>query len=749
MLVRFACVATAAILALTPSQIRAAPKPPPTARVVAQSPVIEVLRGGGARVMLKGIERNNNILRYEILRPPRHGSLSALEQPDPNRQGPGFVVYSHGNDETSRTDTFIYRVTAPISGQSSTGTVTIQIFDPPPRLGAPAAVEFAAVVGESSTRNLTISNLGGGILRGEVRVRPPFHVEGLAAFELGRGRSTRIPIRFVPLKPGLSTPERIKPSPEDDPSVSVALVGEALPPFMVKTSTEEMALKSDDARTVLVELVNISSQPQEVTVSIDPAHLAEAPSIVNLTPTETREVILRIPPDRRGGAEELRATFSTPVHAETRKFSAPTVPARLVLLTPSIDFGDSREMPLTVENAGGVEGRFILSLPDGMATVEGAENFAVPPATRVTARLRITDPALASDHLVFQTGADDPIRVPVTLTLPEPSATPAPPLPPPLPPPRWALNQAVRVVEVSPGQSAVTFEREKEAWTGVQLEVLGAAPPLWSPFQPPPTAQPTPGLIDSVHAAIMGFFAQLTERDDPTTEAQTAEEPPPAEPNITVPLEAGDTGGLWRLTAEPSDGSQRRTVVSEVFSIDLNGMVLFPSAPPPEPEETAVPEPPRKPVAFSALVDIGQQTTRTSALVEATLAPEPGVTGYRLDRLSVVMPVNPATGIPRPPTVEPVAHDGDARILSVEEIRKDGQNLILVTASINGLPPGMDTAWRLVPLAGNQERPPTKEFFIRTLPPWRLPWKALWLAAAFGFVCFALYLRWKSRRLPE
>lgn len=703
------------------------------------------------RVMLKGIERNNNLLRYEILRQPRHGSLSAVEQPNPNRQGPGFVIYSHGDDETSRSDTFIYRVTAPISGQSSTGTVTVRIIDPPPRLGAPALLEFASVVGESTSRNLSLTNLGGGVLRGEVRVRPPFHVDGLGAFELARGRTTRIPLRFVPLKPGLTAPERIQPSPQDDPSVSVALVGEASAPFAVKTTSEEMALKPDDARTVSVELVNLSSLPQEVTITLDPPDLAEAPSILTIPPEATKTVALRIPPERRGGMVELHATFSTPAHTESRKFTAPPVPARLVLLTPAVDFGDAREMPLTVENTGGVEGRFTLILPDGLTTVEGAASFAVPAGQRTTVRLRLADRSLAGDSVIFDAGSGETVRVPLVFAKPEPPATPAPQIPPPPPPPRWSLNEDVQLVVAEQARNAVTFEPEKDGWGSVRLEVQRRGAEGWVPFQPPPPPEPSVGLFDSLHATITEFFARLVNRDEEALAPAPAVEQVATPARIVVDFAEGDAApdDLWRLTAEPADGSQRRSVVSGLFRINLNEGTLQLVEPPPAPEQTVEPEAPPRPVVFSAVEGIGQQTTRTSALLQITLTPEPGVTGYRLERLAIVMAIDPATGVPRPPVVEPVPHEGEVRILSTEQTRSDGRDLTVVNASISGLPPGMDTAWRLVPLAGGQERPPTKEFFIRTLPPWRFPWRALWLGGAFAFVCVALYLRWRSRQPQE
>ncbi|MBE2181715.1 MAG: hypothetical protein IAE97_14715, partial [Chthoniobacterales bacterium] len=407
------CLAIAASLPWAASPADAAPKKPPPALVVAESPTVEIPRGGQGRIMLKGIERHNNLLRYEIIAPPRHGRLSALDEPDPNRQGPAHVVYTHGDDETSRTDEFSYRVTAPISGRGATGTVTVNITDEPPQLGAPSLLEFTAVVGESSSGVLALTNLGGGVLRGEVRTPAPFHIEGNGHVELGRGRSTNIAIHFTPLKTGLTAPERIQPAPRDNPGVSVALVGEGMPPFAVKTTSSELRLRSDDSRVAAMELVNLSTKPQTVTISVQPPGLVEAPQETSLEPGGLREVTLRIPSEKRGGTEEFKVTFSTAVHGESRSFSAPAVPPRLEVRTPVIDFRTAGETEFVVENTGGMEGRFELTLPDGVSSAEGATSFAVQPGATTTVRLRHEQTVEGEIQAVFQQGTTEPGPIPV------------------------------------------------------------------------------------------------------------------------------------------------------------------------------------------------------------------------------------------------------------------------------------------------------------------------------------------------
>ena len=69
------------------------------ARPAGKSIEVEVMRGGSVRIPLRGYERNLNRLEYGIIGSPRHGGLSRVEQyKGPERQGAGYVTYTHGND---------------------------------------------------------------------------------------------------------------------------------------------------------------------------------------------------------------------------------------------------------------------------------------------------------------------------------------------------------------------------------------------------------------------------------------------------------------------------------------------------------------------------------------------------------------------------------------------------------------------------------------------------------------------------
>lgn len=103
-------------------------------------PTVQVMRGGTVEVPLtagRGIlNRNLNRLEYKPIAAPRYGKLSQLTQyQGPKGQAFGSVIYTHGNDPNSVTDSFVYEVTDPTSGLRWRGRMIIRILDAPPVSG--------------------------------------------------------------------------------------------------------------------------------------------------------------------------------------------------------------------------------------------------------------------------------------------------------------------------------------------------------------------------------------------------------------------------------------------------------------------------------------------------------------------------------------------------------------------------------------------------------------------------------------
>lgn len=587
------------------------------ALVLAENSKVSIQRGSSAVITLRGVEGNNNALKYSIVEGPRYGRLSELQQADPNRQGWGFVRYEHGNDEESRTDTFRYRVTAPISGRSATATVAVNITDAPPRLGLPATLGFSAIVGEKDTKTLALTNTGGGTLRGQVRSDPPFFVEGDGTFELKRNRSKQVTLRFEPRSTGLWGPAKVQPA-RDDPTAYVVLRGEAKAPFAIRTSAETFDLKHDDSRALSVEIINLADNPQTVRISSRPEGLADHAAAVELGPRQSKELDLAVPAARKGPGVTLGLVFSTSQHREERKFEIPPVPAHIEVLTPQVDFSKNREAVLRLRNTGGVEGDFSVELPRGIDLTERNLSGSIPAGTESEIRMtwRVPDGGPVPSELLVQTPSGTPERVAIVPAMPEPEPSP-----------------------VAIAENGAQAPPEPDNATAEPRTVPAEAPkPSW-------------------------FVAHPKERTR-----------------------------LYSLAQEPGDGS---------------------------------------------------------CTVRLAIPFDPRVDGYRLERLRVNIPIDPASNRPGEATFEPVPHEGKVELAgAVKEEHPEGEASV-IRATIAGLPPGAATVWRLVPLSGGQEFAPTREFTLSTkLPERRFSWQAIFVSAGGLCLLFLAWWKWRAGRVP-
>lgn len=741
----------------------AAPKKDFRRKPVAPDTTTEVLRGGTVLIRLPGVEGNGNPIRYDIPSGPSHGKLSGLTQPDPNRQGPGFVTYKHGDDERSTIDRFEYRVYAPISGlRSSPGTVTIRIADLPPRLGAETSLKFSTIVGESEKQALSITNIGGGMLRGRVRTRPPYYVDGPDTFELGRRKKTDIVLRYSPTEPGLSAPEKIQPA-FDDPSASITLRGEASAPFAVKTTADKLELKADDSRSLPVELVGLSGSPQKITMEASAADIVERIPPAVLGPGETRQIRLVIPPERKGEAAEFSVTFATRAYSVVRHFTAPAVPARMEL-PAAVDFGNRREALLAVRNSGGVGGRFTLVLPPALTSLEGAASFTVPPDGEKTVRLRLEtrkdEPA--PSELLVKIGAGEPERVAIHMSAPEATPTPAPsaspsptPLPPP-PPPPGRLNDNVQLAR-SDGAWRLQWQIPAN-FAEVRAERMDAGSSAWRHHSGPTASEGWWAWLGSLPGRIIGFFAPLERKslDDirpDTVQGSTSWQ------GVNLSDADAKADAKWRLTAK-ADGSTAAAPITDEFMLDVQAGNLRPAAPPSPKPPAVTPSatPPAAGTTGTEATDVAPETKLLSAQQEVAkrssklllaIPFDPAITGYRLERTHTVVTINPANGLPGRPKVEVIPHEGRVTIVSHGKTVQGDRELGVVVATIDGLQPGTWTTWRLVPVTGDRDRPPTGEFVVKTLPPWRFPWAALWFWGPLSLLAAIIWLRWRRRQPPS
>ena len=743
-------------------------KPP-----IAVATNVSVWRGDRINITLRGFQGNNPVA-YEIARTPQHGSLSPVVQPDPDRVSlstDGSIIYAHDNSDDSVDDTFTFRARGVRGGGvSAPATVRISIMDRPPVLAAPAVLDFQAAAGETMTRSLGLTNVGGGFLQIDCRTKPPFEVPGNDVIELPRGASTNVLIRYAPTTSGEDVRETLQPGINDSTGAQIVLRGQSLAPFDLGSAGGEFALDGL-ARASSVNLLSLATEQQEVAVTTEPPGLVEVESpVVKLEPGGSQIVRLLIPAERKGERQEVTVIFATPFHRREVSLVAPPVPAKLDVITTQLDYtGRSNTATLAVTNAGGVTGRFHLSPAPGLKFTGGssvdAREFEVRPdaLTSIDISLDVPPGAEPPTELLVDLGAGAPRIIPVIAAPPEPKPSPTvttvttPPPPPPSKP--WKLNRSIRVAEQSTELPSLEWKTAGEAWQEPQLEVYRDG--RWVPYTAP---APPRGIIERIGDWVSEFFGNLV----PNREVPPTNDEPPLTPEWTVQgidNDSAENKGLrWRITAKKGAAGKRQPV-SEDFTVDWEAKTLIKAEQVAEPTATpatsltspttssANPTPTTgvRQLARALKVESARaDPQRDSATVQVIFPRDPEANGYRLEHGFNPTLQDQSTGLPYPGDFRAHPHpSARAQVAGVAEIEHEGRELTVLVAAIEGLDPGTSTTWRVVTMKDGQDRWPTGEFIVGTLPPWQFPWRQATLVAAFVALAAVLYLRWRINRAPR
>jgi len=734
---------------------------------------VPVWRGESVPVTLRGFFRNNPV-EYTIDRPPRHGTLSPVRQPDPDRVAvstDGSVVYTHDDSEGNTSDEFTFRVRGLRGGLSAPATVRITITDRPPVLTAPTVLEFTAAAGESMTRLLGLTNTGGGVLQGEVRLSPPFATTGDNSFSLARGQSTNIAIRYAPMTAGDESGENIRPGRNDSAGAQIMLRGSSTAPFEAETADPEFLVDGATRKTQLT-LHSLADGPQTVALATEPSGLVDLPASVQLAPGATLKIPLLIPPERKGERREVGVRIATPHHRQQLLLVAPPVPAEMHLGPGTLDFTARQPATVTVANTGGVPGRFHFDPVPGLVMDNGrpldAREFVVPPDGETTVELRLDLPgeSVAPDRVVVHLSG----RKPASLAILAPE--PLPPRPRPetapgnstiisktSPPPRpWEPDRDIRV---APATRSLEWRREKNGWSTPRLELVrddGA-----TPYR---TADPPRDWMTRVGDRISGFLGRLAPTTPDPAGWDTGAEAPLTE-WVTMKIDEASAAGdsrAWVLTAEPATPGPRREV-SDRFLVDWEAGTIEKIRLPPTPETTAPPTPVPDEAENQAATET-QATmrsltpalkveraraapTRRSARIEVIFPRDAEADSYRLEHGSNLFLTDEKTGLPYAGDFLPQPHpQATARVVGTSTMEHEGRELTVLLADIDGLDPGSASLWRVVTMTGGQDRWPTGEFQVLTLPPWRFPWHGALLSAAMVALGGLLYLRWRLNRPP-
>jgi inorganic pyrophosphatase len=141
---------------------------------------------------------------------------------------------------------------------------------------------------------------------------------------------------------------------------------------------------------------------------------------------------------------------------------------------------------------------------------------------------------------------------------------------------------------------------------------------------------------------------------------------------------------------------------------------------------------------------------RNSATIQVVFSRDPKANGYRLEHGFNPVLQDPDTGLFYPGDFRVAPHPtAKATVVGTANTEHEGRELTVLVATIEELDPGTSTTWRVVTMADGQDRWPTGEFIVSTLPPWQFPWRQAMLVAALIALAAVLYLRWRLHRVPR
>jgi hypothetical protein len=345
---------------------RPAPVPP-----FATAVEVEVARGGEVVVPLQ-LRGPGAILEFKFPSLPRQGRLGEARVVSETR---GTVVYRHGGERGSGTDSFTYRIRT-FGGVSAAARVAVRVVDAAPVLDAPMELDFGDLArGRLGSRELPVRNVGGGWLEGVVSVGPPWRLEGEGQYALGPGERA---VFRIEVDGGGEGETRGAARFSSTPAYETTLRANRLPPVTVEPARVELGAEGGERRGSF-RLKNTTGEALAVSLALG-ARL-EGEESVELGPGEAREIAVAVKPgDPSGVREGVRV-----VGGGTERgieVVGPPLPAAWSVSAVRLEFAARGEVrPLVVENIGGEPGEIAFVAGAGFRA-EGPPERRVKPGER-------------------------------------------------------------------------------------------------------------------------------------------------------------------------------------------------------------------------------------------------------------------------------------------------------------------------------------------------------------------------------
>lgn len=400
---------------LAGASLQAEPQDPPLVPPpMAQPQALSIFRGDNIEVPLRAQGRAPSQLKFLIRSNPSKGRLGEIRLTGAKS---AEVTYFHdGTSEGS--DAFTFAVQAIDSPVSAAAPITISISEEPPTLSVVNSLDFGTMeVGTTREEEIILRNSGGGELKGEMEVPPPWRIVGSKEYRLGRKQAASIQIICAPSEPEEYAEKLVF---SHDARVAVDLTANAISPFELSPAGEiELASQEGGTlRSAEVAVRNLTPRDRTLRITV-PAELA-APDQMVIPAGGVQRITLQTKPAFLG-------PFETTMTLESEGFRQ-DLPVRVLALPASLhiepreglDFGEIEPRQryrgfLRVKNEGGSAARLQTKVPSEVLLVPDPNSVVLQPGqTRVfEVAFEVSSPGSYRSAITIASSGATPVTIPV------------------------------------------------------------------------------------------------------------------------------------------------------------------------------------------------------------------------------------------------------------------------------------------------------------------------------------------------
>lgn len=320
---------------------------------------IQVANGGAVQVPLRIYGKQEQETGYVIRKEPTLGKILGLQRVSPEVW---VLTYQHNatkDPEISQQDRILFAAQNK-KGISAAVEIVVNIVDNVPVLSAPESIEFGKIaVGIPTSRIVTVSNRGGGLLEGTVAVDPPWSIEP-AAYSLRRGEKALFRVTLTP-KEEREYGGNLHFLAENN--LEAPLHANAAIPFGVEQ--EEVELTGAPARLGDITLSNRSDL--ELTVRVEANPRLHLPAQVVLPSKKTQTISAVLAADDPWKIDDTVRFSLGSFTREVRVTSVATGPQVRVeqsaLEFEKVVSGSAKTLTINVTNGGGTRAKVDVQIP--------------------------------------------------------------------------------------------------------------------------------------------------------------------------------------------------------------------------------------------------------------------------------------------------------------------------------------------------------------------------------------------------